>query len=273
MSDLKKQWDDAVEAWLNFLRAGKDYYRDEMNNPATLETLGDLRAKKILDLGCGEGYNCRIMARKGAKVTGVDFSKKMIEAAVELEEKERLGIKYLLADAGDLHMFRSKVFDVVTCFMALQDIENYQDAVKEAFRILKRRGRFVFAIPYPCFETRTRDGKVYGEWAFKKQTDRRMPENALYYKVDRYFDNHRFIVPWKMKRLTQHFQTTSFHRTLSDYARALSQAGFVISRFDEPRPSKRGTKKHPLMKLNLRIPQSIVVEAVKCRLQVEDGDS
>lgn len=260
---LKRQWDEAGEAWLNFVRAGQDYYRDEMNNPAIFEMLGNIRAKKILDLGCGEGYNCRIMAGKGAKVTGVDFSKKMIQAAVELENKERLGIEYLVADACNLPMFKNGTFDVVACFMALQDIENYQDAIREAFRILKRRGRFVFAIPHPCFETRTRDGKIYGEWEFKKQTDRGIPENALYYKVDRYFDNHRFIVPWKMKRLTQQFETTSFHRTLSDYAQALNQAGFVISRSNEPRPTKRGMEKHPLMKLSLRIPQSIVVEAVK----------
>jgi ubiquinone/menaquinone biosynthesis C-methylase UbiE len=265
MSDLKKQWDNAVEAWSDFVRSGKDYYRDGMNNPAMFEMLGNIRAKKTLDLGCGEGYNSRIMARKGAKVTGVDFSKKMIQAAIELEDKERLGIEYLVADACNLHMLKSKIFDVVACFMALHDIENYQATIREAFRILKRRGRFVFAMPHPCFETRIRDGKVYGEWAFKKQTERGIPENVLYYKVDRYFDNHRFIVPWKMKRLTQQFETTSFHRTLSDYAQALNQAGFVISRFTEPRPTKRGMKKHPLMKLNLRIPQSIVVEAVKCR--------
>ena len=139
MSDLKKQWDSVVEAWSDFVRAGRDYYRDEMNNPAMFEMLGNIRAKKMLDLGCGEGYNSRIMARKGAEVTGVDFSKKMIRAAIELEDKERLGIEYLVADACDLHMFKSKIFDVVTCFMALQDIENYQDAVREAFRILKRR--------------------------------------------------------------------------------------------------------------------------------------
>ena len=123
----------------------------------------------------------------------------------------------------------------------------------------------MFAIPHPCFETRIRDNKVYGEWAFKKQTEPGIPENALHYKVDRYFDNHRFIVPWKMKRLTQQFETTSFHRTLSDYAQALNQAGFGISRLNEPRPTKGGMEKHPLMKLNLRIPQSIVVEAVKYR--------
>ena len=62
-----------------FRAYSKDYFRDEMNNPAMLELFGDIRGKRILDLGCGEGDNSRIMARKGAIVTGVDFSKKMID--------------------------------------------------------------------------------------------------------------------------------------------------------------------------------------------------
>ncbi|MDH5185630.1 MAG: SAM-dependent methyltransferase, partial [candidate division WOR-3 bacterium] len=68
---IQKQWDKAAEAWADFVRTGRDYSRFEMNNPAMFKLLGDIRGKKILDLACGEGYNSRIMASKGAKVTGV----------------------------------------------------------------------------------------------------------------------------------------------------------------------------------------------------------
>lgn len=260
---IKKQWDNAVEPWVNFVRTGKDYFRDEMNNPAMFALLGDICGKKILDLGCGEGYNSRIMARKGAKVIGVDFSKKMIAFAVELEKKERLGIDYYVLDACNLHIFKNNTFDIVVCFMTFQDIENYRDAIKEIYRVLRKHGCFVFSIPHPCFEIRTLGDKIVGGWEYKKGTKDKTTENALYYKVDRYFDTHRDIVPWKMERLTQHFETTAFHRTLTDYADALYKAGFMISKLNEPKPTKRGLTKYPELKKILRIPHSIVIEAVK----------
>ena len=112
-----------------------------------------MRGRLVLDLACGEGYNTRMLARKGAKVTGIDSSAKMIELAKQEETKEKLAIRYLVADASDLSQLPSSHFDIVTCFMSLQDIENLEKTVSEAARVLKHAGRFVSSIPHPCFET------------------------------------------------------------------------------------------------------------------------
>lgn len=242
---IQTQWDKAAKAWVDFVRTGKDYYRTELNHPAMLEILGDIRGRRILDLGCGEGCSTRIVAKKGANVTGVDFSVRLIDYAALQEKKDKLGIDYLVLDGCNLCKFKRNSFDIVICFMALQDIDNYQDAIKEVHRILKKGGRFVFAIPHPCFERRIVGDKVISG-------------------VDRYFDTCGYTIAWNMKRLTHHFETTSFHRTLSDYADALYNAGLMISRLKEPKPTKGGLAKHPALKRVLRIPQSIVVEAVKC---------
>lgn len=86
--DLSGEWDDASESWANFVRGGKDYYRDEMNNPAAFKLIGNVRNKRVLDLSCGEGYNARLLAERGARVVGVDFSEKMIELAKQTEKRE-----------------------------------------------------------------------------------------------------------------------------------------------------------------------------------------
>ena len=91
---VKKEWNEAAESWLDFVRKGKDYCRDELNNPATFQLIGDVRGLFVLDLACGEGYNTRILARKGAKVVGVDFSETLIELAKQEEDEEKLGITY-----------------------------------------------------------------------------------------------------------------------------------------------------------------------------------
>jgi SAM-dependent methyltransferase len=240
------QWDDAAESWVDFVRKGKDYYRDELNNPATFRLIGNVRNKLVLDLACGEGYNARILARQGAKVVGVDFSKKLVELARIEEEKEKLGIDYQIGDASDLSSFPSNYFDLVACFMALQDIENYEKAVSEVARVLKNKGRFVFSIPHPCFEMVSDKGN-------------RISTHA------RYFGAGEDSVQWKMDRLLKPFKTTAFHRTLTDYFTVFHKNRLLVKRLVEPQPTKRGTKKHPPLKEVLLRPQSIVMEVVKVR--------
>ena len=153
---IVKQWDAAAESWVDFVRQGKDYYRDELNNPATFKLIRNVKGQLVLDLACGEGYNTRILARKGAITTGVDLSTKLIELARKKEAKEQLGIDYHISDAADLSQFSNNHFRIVTCFMALQDIENYEKAISEVARVLENRGRFVFSIPHPCFEMKVK---------------------------------------------------------------------------------------------------------------------
>jgi ubiquinone/menaquinone biosynthesis C-methylase UbiE len=272
-NNVKNQWNKAAEGWVDFVRTGKDWTRNELNNPAMFRMLGNIRGKRVLDLGCGEGHNTRMLASRGARVIGVDFSEKMIALAIQEEKRKKLGIDYHISDACRLRWFKNSSFDIVACFMALQDIEHYQGAINEVFRVLRKGGRFVFAIPHPCFEVRVIGGKWIGGWVYSRKPGVKDKETALneklnkiplYYTVDRYFNHRCDIVNWNMKRLAKHFKTTSFHRTLTDYATALARAGFLIARIDEPKPTKRGLSKYPeYFKGNLRIPHSIVIEAIK----------
>ncbi|MEW5937149.1 MAG: hypothetical protein AB1665_04945, partial [Candidatus Thermoplasmatota archaeon] len=148
-------------------------------------------------------------------------------------------------------------------------------AIKETSRVLKKHGRFVFAITHPCFETRMIGGRKIGGWVYGNQIKQWGSEieravargmKPQYYSVDFYFDDWATVIEWKMERLKRPFTTTSFHRTMTDYADALHDAGLHISRLDEPKPTKRGLREYPVyFKDNLRIPHSLVVEAVKCR--------
>ncbi len=246
MGKIRKEWDDAAESWVDFVREGKDYHRDQINNPAAFDLIGNVENVKVLDLACGEGYNTRILARKGAKAVGVDFSERMIEFARQEEKREKLGISYHALDASDLKDFAGYHFDLVTCFMSLQDIECYEKAISEAARVLKNRSRFIFSIPHPCFI------RISG----LKISERR-----------KYFGQIRYPLEWRMERLRKPFKTTSFHRTLTDYIAALNDSGLFVSRLLEPKPTEEGVLKYPRLKKNLAVPESIVVESIK----IEDG--
>lgn len=53
--------------------------------------LGDLRGKRVLDVGCGEGTNCFTLAKRGARVTGIDISPRSIDVAGKKAEINGLG--------------------------------------------------------------------------------------------------------------------------------------------------------------------------------------
>jgi len=240
----EKAWDEAASSWLDFVRSGKDFHRDGLNNPATFALIGNVRGRIVLDMACGEGYNTRMLARQSAEIIGIDFSERMIELAKKKEEEEKLGIRYYVMDAADLSKLPNSYFDLVTCFMSLQDIREYRKAISEAARVLKSRGRFVFSIPHPCFENIIARGKRI---------------NAS----RRYFGEAMYVLPWDMERLAKAFRTTTFHRTLTDYVDALHRSRLLVSRLVEPRPTREGLLKYPHLRRHVLTPQSIIVESVK----------
>ena len=247
-NEVRNEWDSSSRAWADFVRTGKDHDRDALNNPAAFKLIGDIKGLTVLDLACGEGYNTRILAKKGAKVTGIDFSPRQIELAKQEEKKEKLGIKYLVMDAANLTELPDSYFDLVTCFMALQDIENYRKAVSETSRVLKPNGRFIFSIPHPCFEKITVNGERI---------------NA----ADAYFGETKFPIDWNMKRLTMSFRTISFHRTLTDYFDAINKSPLRVSKLVEPRFPEKAYRKHHHAAKPFTKPSSIIIEAVKITMK------
>ncbi len=243
-NNKKIKWNTAADGWIEFVRTGKDYTRDGLNNPATFQLIGNVKDLIVLDLACGEGYNTRILARKEAIVTGIDFSEKMIEYAKQLEVRERQGIDYRVSDATNLHEFSDEYFDLVTSFMALQDIKDLNATIFEVSRVLKINGRFIFSIPHPCFEKIRIGGKKV---------------NAS----DAYFEKIEYCINWDMERLSKHFKTFSFHRTLTDYFSSLASYNFVITKLKEPRLNQQRLKSYPYLKEALVRPQSVIIESRK----------
>ena len=249
---VAKEWNDASEVWVDFVRQGKDYFREELNNPGMLRLIGSVKGLEVLDIACGEGYNTRILARKGAKVTGVDLSRKLLKHAKSQEKMDQLGIRYYISNSADLSRFPAKRFDVVTCFMALMDIEDYQGTIREVARVMSDTGRFLFSIVHPCFDIIANSGEIE--------------------KTATYFGVRSEPVPWRMERLLRPFDTTSFHRTLTDYSTALHKHGLVIRRLLEPKPTRNGAAKFPLLKQVRLKPHSIIFETIKDNAKNQGAD-
>ncbi len=161
-----RYWDENAEAWTELVRAGYDHYRDGLNSPVFLAMLPEVAGLAGLDVGCGEGHNTRLLAERGARMTGVDIAPSFVRYAGAAEEAHPLGIRYEVVSALDLP-FEDASFDFVTAFMRLMDIPETERVLAEIFRVLRPDGFLQFSISHPCFETphrktlRDEDGRAY----------------------------------------------------------------------------------------------------------------
>src|SRR5262245_42348413 len=101
-TEAGRYWNDNAEAWTALARAGYDVYRDHFNTPAFFEFLPDIRNLAGLDIGCGEGHNTRLLAKRGAQMCAIDVAEVFIKHAADAERAEPLGIDYRHASAVEL---------------------------------------------------------------------------------------------------------------------------------------------------------------------------
>ena len=111
--------------------------------------LGDIKGKRLLDLGCGEGGYSRLFANKGAIVVGIDFSENLIKEAIK--QNQTNDIEYYVRDACFLEGIEDEKFDLVVSAMCLMAIEDLESAINEAYHVLKLSGEFIVSILHPCF--------------------------------------------------------------------------------------------------------------------------
>jgi len=147
---------------------------------------------RVLDVGCGGGYTCEFLARRGAKVWGIDPSAACIEAAQSHAKQELLSIRYCQG-AGEQLPFGDRTFDIVTCVDVLEHVDSPSQTLAEIGRVLKPGGLF-------CFDTinRTWQSRLVMIWLL---------EDLLHEIPQGIHDWHQFITP---KELTHLLHKTDF---------------------------------------------------------------
>lgn len=115
-------------------------------NKIKVNLLGIRRSNKVLDIGCSYGEQAFMIARQGFKVKGIDLSIKSIKKFNELARKEKLDCKGLVGNIEKMP-FRNNCFDAIVATEVFEHIPNPETAVKECFRILKKKGRICVSVP------------------------------------------------------------------------------------------------------------------------------
>lgn len=167
-----------------------------------------------LDLGCGEGYFTRMLARAGARsIVGSDVSTEMITRAKRTEAQHPLHIQYFVASITEEQPVKPQAFDVVSAVHVINylDFEHTLIAFRNVRRYLRPDGWFVFSVPHPFLVHHSERKSLF----FFERPD-----------GDYYSDRDRKSMG-KVARIDgEYCDVLYYHKTFEDYVRLLAQAGF-----------------------------------------------
>jgi ubiquinone/menaquinone biosynthesis C-methylase UbiE len=101
------------------------------------------RDNRILDVGCGEGYQASYIVGRCAQLVGVDLSAERLKQA-----KNRVRNVDLVCASSERLPFRPRIFDRVICLELLEHLNEPRKTILEIEYVLKDAGTFVVSVPY-----------------------------------------------------------------------------------------------------------------------------
>lgn len=118
------------------LREEQTYYK------WIISLLGDVKSKKLLDIGCGGGYLLEEAIKNGIRATGLEISESAIKKARNRAPKAKI-----IQGIAEKLPFKDKDFDIVVCLGSLEHFLSPRRALKEIARVLKDDGICCIVLP------------------------------------------------------------------------------------------------------------------------------
>lgn len=178
--------------------------------PATLSLLPDIAGKRVLDAGCGPGVYSEWLLNRGAEVVAIDSSPRMVALA-----NERTGGRAAVRVAdlnAPLTFLEEASFDVVVSPLVLEYVRDWRATFSEFRRVLVPGGSLVVSVTHPFFD-------------------------YTYFKSTSYFETERVSSEWS--GFGRQVQMPSYRRSLEETLNPFAEAGFVITRVLEPKPTEQ----------------------------------
>ena len=136
----------AYNAWSKIYDTNQNKTRD-IEAKVLRASILPIKKLNILEIGCGTGKNTEYLLTKALKLIGADFSTEMLAKAKEKITAKNLEFKQM--DLRETWDFAENSFDLITCSLALEHIENIDFIFQEAHKVLRSNGKFYIGELHP----------------------------------------------------------------------------------------------------------------------------
>lgn len=117
-------------------------------NPLRLDWIAsqaELSGANVLDVGCGGGVLAEAMAARGARVTGIDLTTKLLKVAELHSLESGIEVDYRESSAEAWAPEHLGAYDVVTCMEMLEHVPDPASVVRAVAAMVKPGGRVFFS--------------------------------------------------------------------------------------------------------------------------------
>ncbi len=208
-------WASSAPIWIARSQDGGDFSREHVLDGPMLARAYATGGGHALDVGCGEGRFCRMLAAKGFQTTGLDPVPAMLDAARAQDPDGT----YVQCFAERLP-FADASFDLVVSYLSLIDIDDTETAIAEMARVLKPGGCILVA-NLSSFATSSSN--------FGRRTCAETGEELR--PLGYYLREEKLWFAWDGLRIQ------NWHRPLSRYMQWFLAQGLTLTHFDEPQPT------------------------------------
>jgi ubiquinone/menaquinone biosynthesis C-methylase UbiE len=256
----------AVADWYDELvgESGSEFHRHVVL-PGVMRLLPLAAGQSFLDIACGQGVLCRLMASRGVNCTGVDAAADLVRIARDRAGQVTAATAaaggtppgsqtYQVADARDLLSMPAEAFDAAACVLAIQNIHPIAPVFQGVRRALKQGGAVVLVMMHPAFRSPKETS-----WGWDEQA------KVQYRRVDKYLLPRKHPIVTHPGKKTGEY-TWTFHKPLQEYVGGLAKAGLLVDALEEwpsHKTSTSGPRAAAENTARKEIPMFLAIRAVK----------
>ncbi|MGG3942587.1 class I SAM-dependent methyltransferase [Peribacillus psychrosaccharolyticus] len=212
-----------------------------LEKPVLLQLIGEVRGKKVLDLGCGDAEIGKELLEAGCSFyEGVDGSVNMVGKAQQALTSESSRIHLASMEDWD---FPRESYDLVISRLALHYLEDLQKVVQQIHHSLKPGGHFIFSVQHPILTSSINNPE--GE------------QKRSSWLVDDYFKIGNRTEKWMGKDVIK------YHRTIEEYFRIINDCGFRVSTLKECTPQRKYFTSEEEYLRRMRVPIILLMSCEK----------